>query len=150
LDQLPIFVNLKGRSVILVGEGEMADAKRRLIERAGGICVDADDKDARIAFVAIADEDAARVPADALKARGLLVNVVDRPEICDFTTPAIVDRTPVLVAVGTGGASAGMANALLGQKKGDRVMLAVPTKVDRQQLLLLLLLLLLLILVDNH
>ena len=79
MDQLPIFVNLKGRNVILVGEGEMADAKRRLIERAGGICVNADDMDARIAFVAIADEDAARVSADTLKARGLLVNVVDRP-----------------------------------------------------------------------
>ena len=41
MDQLPIFVNLKGRNVILVGEGEMADAKQRLIERAGGICVNA-------------------------------------------------------------------------------------------------------------
>ena len=112
MDQLPIFVNLKGKNVILVGEGEMADAKRRLIERAGGICVDAGHKDARIAFVAIADEDEACAAADALKARGLLVNVVDRPEICDFTTPAIVDRTPVLVAVGTGGASAGMAKAI--------------------------------------
>jgi len=112
LDQLPIFVNLKDKNVILVGEGEMADAKRRLIERAGGICVDAGDTDARIAFVAIADEDEACAAADELKARGLLVNVVDRPEICDFTTPAIVDRTPVLVAVGTGGASAGMAKAI--------------------------------------
>jgi uroporphyrin-III C-methyltransferase/precorrin-2 dehydrogenase/sirohydrochlorin ferrochelatase len=112
LDQLPIFVNLKGRNVILVGEGEMADAKRRLIQRAGGICVDAGHKDARIAFVAIADEDEACAAADDLKARGLLVNVVDRPEMCDFTTPAIVDRTPVLVAVGTGGASAGMAKAI--------------------------------------
>jgi uroporphyrin-III C-methyltransferase/precorrin-2 dehydrogenase/sirohydrochlorin ferrochelatase len=112
LDQLPIFVNLKGRNVILVGEGEMADAKRRLIERAGGLCVDAGHTDARIAFVAIADEDEACAAADALKARGLLVNVVDRPDICDFTTPAIVDRTPVLVAVGTGGASAGMAKAI--------------------------------------
>ena len=112
MDQLPIFVNLKGRNVILVGEGEMADAKRRLIQRAGGLCVDASHKDARIAFVAIADEDDARAAADDLKARGLLVNVVDRPEICDFTTPAIVDRSPVLVAVGTGGASAGMAKAI--------------------------------------
>lgn len=112
MDQLPIFVNLKGRNVLLVGEGEMADAKRRLIERAGGICVDAGQEDARIAFVAIADEDEACAAADALKARGLLVNVVDRPELCDFTTPAIVDRTPVLVAVGTGGASAGMAKAI--------------------------------------
>ena len=112
MDQLPIFVNLKGRNVILVGEGEMADAKRRLIQRAGGMCVDASHKDARIAFVAIADEDDACAAADDLKARGLLVNVVDRPEMCDFTTPAIVDRSPVLVAVGTGGASAGMAKAI--------------------------------------
>ena len=112
MDQLPIFVNLKGRNVILVGDGDMADAKRRLIERAGGICVDAGDREAKIAFVALEDEDEAFAAADALKARGLLVNVVDRPEACEFTTPALVDRTPVLIAVGTGGASAGMAKAI--------------------------------------
>jgi uroporphyrin-III C-methyltransferase / precorrin-2 dehydrogenase / sirohydrochlorin ferrochelatase len=112
LEQLPIFVNLKGRNVILVGEGEAADAKRRLIERAGGICVDAGDRKARLAFVAVEDEGKALATAEDLKARGLLVNVVDRPEHCDFTTPAIVDRAPVLVAVGTGGASAGMAKSI--------------------------------------
>lgn len=112
MDQLPIFVNLKGQKVILVGDGEAADAKRRLIERAGGQCVDAADRDARIAFVAIEDEAGAIESAEDLKARGLLVNVVDRPDHCDFTTPAIVDRAPVLVAVGTGGASAGMAKAI--------------------------------------
>ncbi len=112
MDQLPIFVNLKGRKVILVGEGDAADAKRRLIERAGGQCVDAGDHDARIAFVALDDEAMALSSAADLKARGLLVNFVDRPEHCDFTTPAIVDRAPVLIAVGTGGASAGMAKAI--------------------------------------
>lgn len=112
MDQLPIFVNLSGRKVILVGEGDAGDAKRRLIERAGGICVDAGDKEARIAFVALEDEAQALATADDLKERGLLVNVVDRPEHCDFTTPAIVDRSPVLIAVGTGGASAGMAKAI--------------------------------------
>lgn len=112
MDQLPIFVNLKGRKVILVGEGDAADAKRRLIERAGGICVDAADSEACLAFVAVDDEAEAIATADDLKARGLMVNVVDRPEHCDFTTPAIVDRSPVLVAVGTGGASAGMAKAI--------------------------------------
>lgn len=112
MDQLPIFVNVKDRKIILVGEGDAADAKRRFIERAGGTCVDAGNREARIAFVAIDDEAQALFAAAHLKARGLLVNVVDRPEHCDFTTPAIVDRTPLLIAVGTGGASAGMAKAI--------------------------------------
>lgn len=112
MEQLPIFVNLKGRKVVLVGEGEVATAKRRLIERAGGICVDAGDSEACLAFVAMDNEAEAIATAADLKARGLLVNVVDRPEHCDFTTPAIVDRSPVLVAIGTGGASAGMAKAI--------------------------------------
>lgn len=112
MDQLPIFLNMKGRKVILVGEGDAADAKRRLVERAGGNCVDAGNSEARIAFVALEDDAAALAAADDLKARGLLVNIVDRPEHCDFTTPAIVDRSPVLIAVGTGGASAGMAKAI--------------------------------------
>ena len=37
-----------------------------------------------------------------LKARGMIVNAVDRPALCDFTTPAIIERDPVLVAIGTG------------------------------------------------
>lgn len=112
MDQLPIFVNLKDRKVILVGDGETAGAKRRLVERAGGECVDVGDSDARLAFVALDDEAGAIAIADTLRARGVFVNVVDRPEHCDFTTPAIVDRAPVLIAVGTGGASAGMAKAI--------------------------------------
>lgn len=109
MDQLPLFVNIGGKPVILVGEGEAADAKRRLIERAGGLCVKEDDPAARIAFVAIEDERLAQAAATRLKMRGMLVNVVDRPKLCDFTVPAIVDRDPLLVAVGTGGASAGLA-----------------------------------------
>jgi len=105
---LPIFVRLSGRAVVLVGEGEAADAKRRLLERAGAVIVREDRAgDARLAVVA--DDEAA---AHRLKARGMLVNVVDRPELCDFTLPAIVDRTPMLIAVGTGGVSAGLAAAV--------------------------------------
>ncbi len=109
MDQLPLFFTIRGKPVILLGEGDAADAKRRLIERAGGICVEEGDADARIAFVAIETRDDAADTASRLKARGLLVNVVDQPDLCDFTTPAIVDRDPLLVAVGTGGASAGLA-----------------------------------------
>lgn len=107
LHSLPLFVRLRGRPVILVGDGEAAEPKRRLLERAGAIVVGEHDPHARLAIVA--DDDAA---VARLKERGVLVNAVDRPELCDFTLPAIVDRAPVLVAIGTGGVSAGLAAAL--------------------------------------
>ena len=112
MHQLPIFLNLTGRTVVLVGEGEAADAKARLITRAGGRIVPAWEQGATIAFVALDDEAEARAAAQALRAHGLLVNVVDRPDLCDFTTPAIIDRAPVTIAIGTGGASAGLAKAV--------------------------------------
>lgn len=106
---LPLFHRVAGQPVIVLGEGEAAEAKRRLVERAGGRVADEDDAAARLAFVACDEpEEAAR----RLRARGLLVNVVDRPELCDFTVPSVLDRAPVLVAIGTGGASAGLAKAL--------------------------------------
>jgi uroporphyrin-III C-methyltransferase / precorrin-2 dehydrogenase / sirohydrochlorin ferrochelatase len=107
MHSLPIFVRLKGRPVALIGDGPAADAKRRLLDRAGAVIV-GEDGAAALAIVANGDE----ATAARLKARGVLVNVVDRPELCDFTLPAIVDRSPVIVAVGTGGASAGLAKAL--------------------------------------
>lgn len=123
MEQLPIFLNLRGRTVVLVGEGEAADAKARLIVRAGGRVVPAWEEGATIAFVALDDENAARAAAQALRARGLLVNVVDRPDLCDFTTPAIVDRAPVTIAIGTGGASAGLAKAVR-----QRIEALLPTR----------------------
>ncbi|WP_373489078.1 bifunctional precorrin-2 dehydrogenase/sirohydrochlorin ferrochelatase, partial [Blastomonas sp.] len=112
MQQLPIFLNLSGRPIILLGDGEAAAAKRRLIERSGGVPVGEDHAGASIAIVAIDDEEEALLAVGRLKARGLLVNAVDRPQLCDFTTPAIIDRDPVLIAIGTGGASAGLAKAL--------------------------------------
>ncbi len=106
LQSLPIFVRLQGRNVILVGEGEAAGAKRRLLDRAGAVVVG---EDAQAALAIVVDDDAA---VARLKARGVLVNAVDRPELCDFTLPAIIDRSPVLIAIGTGGVSAGLAAAL--------------------------------------
>jgi uroporphyrin-III C-methyltransferase/precorrin-2 dehydrogenase/sirohydrochlorin ferrochelatase len=113
LKSLPLFHRVAGQPVIVLGEGPAAQAKRRLVERAGGEVVTEAEagigRGARLAFVATddAERDAAR-----LRAAGLLVNVVDRPELCDFTTPSILDRDPVLIAIGTGGASAGLAKHL--------------------------------------
>jgi uroporphyrin-III C-methyltransferase/precorrin-2 dehydrogenase/sirohydrochlorin ferrochelatase len=108
---LPVWIRIEGRPVILLGEGEAADAKRRLLERSGAI-VAGEEADARLAVVAIEDEADALAAVDRLRARGVLVNAVDRPASCDFTLPAVVDRAPVLVAIGTGGVSAGLAAAL--------------------------------------
>jgi len=103
---------VRGKPVLLVGTGEAADAKARLIAAAGGIVVRRPDPAVRLAFVALDDvEDATRVAA-GLRATGLLVNVVDKPALCDFSVPAIVDRAPVLVAVSSGGASASLSKAL--------------------------------------
>lgn len=112
MHSLPVLLRIRDRPVILLGDGEAAEAKRRLIERAGGRVVDEEDGTARLAIVAIEDDAAAGQAADRLKARGILVNATDRPEHCDFTLPAIVDRDPVLIAIGTGGASAGLAKAV--------------------------------------
>ena len=111
LQSLPLFVRLAGRPVILLGEGEAADAKRRLLDRAGADVV-GEDAAASLAIVAIDDEDEALAAVARLKARGILVNAVDRSAYCDFTLPAIVDRAPVLIAIGTSGVSAGLAAAL--------------------------------------
>ncbi len=109
IHSLPLFHRIAGQPVILLGEGEAGEAKRRLIERAGGVIVSEDDEQARLAFVALEHPDEA---AARLKARGLLVNVTDRADLCDFTVPSLLERGPVLVAVGTGGVSAGLAKAL--------------------------------------
>lgn len=116
IETLPLFHRIAGQPVVVLGMGDAAQAKRRLVERAGGLVVDdlqeGIDKGARLAFISHEDDGAAQ--ADAIRARcaGLLVNATDRPALCDFTVPSILDRSPVLIAVGTGGASAGLAKHL--------------------------------------
>ncbi|MBX7526163.1 precorrin-2 dehydrogenase/sirohydrochlorin ferrochelatase family protein [Qipengyuania vesicularis] len=113
MHSLPLFHRIAQTRVVVVGDGAMADAKKRLIERAGGIpCAETEIHHARLGFVALEDERAAEQAALRLKRAGLLVNVADRPDLCDFTLPSVLDRDPVLVAVSTGGASAGLAKHL--------------------------------------
>jgi uroporphyrin-III C-methyltransferase / precorrin-2 dehydrogenase / sirohydrochlorin ferrochelatase len=110
LAALPLFHRVAGTRVVVLGDGPAGEAKRRLVERAGGICcAETEAHHARLAFVALDDPRAAEAAALRLRTKGLLVNVADRPELCDFIVPSILDRDPMLVAVSTGGASAGLA-----------------------------------------
>lgn len=118
---LPLSFDIQGKPVIVVGQGDMADARVRLVQAAGGTPLrltpdaGADTLPAcasRLAFVAVADAAAAECWAHALKERGYAVNVTDRPDLCDFQVPAIVDRGAVSIAIATGGRSASLAKAL--------------------------------------
>jgi uroporphyrin-III C-methyltransferase/precorrin-2 dehydrogenase/sirohydrochlorin ferrochelatase len=136
---LPIFMDLERRDVLLVGGGEKALGKLRLLMRTGGrIDVIAEamspglrelaaggqvalinrrfrPDDARgKALVIAADDIAQRNREVAAAVRGLPVpiNVVDAPELSNVIVPAIVDRDPVVVAIGTEGTAPVIAREL--------------------------------------
>ncbi|MGB3739593.1 MAG: NAD(P)-dependent oxidoreductase [Pontixanthobacter sp.] len=110
---LPLLHRIAGTRVVVIGEGEMGEAKARMVARAGGTpCAETEAHHARLAFIALDDGRAAEAAAKRLRDKGLLVNVADRPDLCDFTSPSILDRDPVLIAIGTSGASAGLAKQL--------------------------------------
>ncbi len=131
LNAFPVFVRVEGRVVVIVGNGDEALAKARLIaQSSAAIRVVADQPDhalaawmaandatqvaapydasvldgAVLAFAATGDETLDRRISDDARALAIPVNAVDRPECCDFFTPALVNRAPVAVAIGTEGA----------------------------------------------
>ena len=121
MDAFPAFFPLAGRSVAIAGEGEGAEAKARLFVGSPATVVRLDNIAAlnptsyagmALAFIAGDDEVWARQAADAARAAHVPVNVVDRPALCDFTTPSIIDRGAVVAAIGTGGASPMLATML--------------------------------------
>src|SRR5262249_8057779 len=56
----------------------------------------------RLVYAATGDGALDALVSDAARAKGIPVNVVDEPELSTFIMPAIVDRAPVTVAIGTG------------------------------------------------
>ncbi|MEO8114371.1 MAG: bifunctional precorrin-2 dehydrogenase/sirohydrochlorin ferrochelatase [Phenylobacterium sp.] len=120
MDAFPAFFPLAGRKVVIAGSGEAAEAKARLFDGSPARLVRIDGEaacspkayaGAILAFVAGNKTFAKRAAAAARKAH-VPVNVVDRPELCDFTTPAVIDRGEVVAAIGTGGASPMLATLL--------------------------------------
>src|SRR5579863_2279747 len=139
MDHFPIFLNVKGRPVLVAGGGGLAAQRiRQLLSAAAEVWVVAPalnseleqyrkDGSVRYAgpdFPAVeglnpiaafgASEDAALNHAlhAWAQARRIPVHVVDRPDLCTFIMPAIVDRSPLVVAVSTGGHSPTLARLL--------------------------------------
>ena len=132
MDYLPIFLDLKGKKVIVTGGGTVA---ARRVERAlsAGAHVDVycekltgefaelaenehlahhtrevgleDMKGCVVAYGATEDEIKDQLLVELANKAGVLVNIADVPESCDFITPSIVDRDPMILAISTGGAS---------------------------------------------
>ena len=120
MDAFPAFFPLKNRKVVIAGSGEAAEAKARLFDGSPAQVVRVEGEDALtiesysgalLAFI-VGDEDFARKAARAAALAKCIVNTVDRPDLSDFTTPAIVDRGEVVAAIGTGGASPMLATML--------------------------------------
>lgn len=108
----PIFLDLQGRTALVVGQGERAEAKIAALTAAGatvephaGMPDAACLRAATVVFVCVEDRDLAAAVAERAAVERVPVNVVDRPDISTFVMPAIVDRGDVVVAVGTGGAA---------------------------------------------
>lgn len=121
MDAFPAFFPLAGRKVVIAGSGEPALAKLRLLESSPAQLVRLEGPEALLpgayagavlVFIADPDEAFCRSAHAAAKAARALVNVADKPELCDFTTPAVVDRGEVVAAIGTGGASPMLATML--------------------------------------
>ncbi len=118
MDYFPVFLDLRGRRALVVGVGEAAERKADALRRAGAEVLARPGFDAAdLEGCAIAiGADAASATLEALsaaaQARGIPVNVVDQPALCSYITPSLVDRSPLMVAVGSGGAAPVLARLL--------------------------------------
>ena len=139
MDYLPLFHNLKGRRVVVVGGGEIALRKVRLVQEAGALitliakdfCADllamnASDSeqgdnalelitaayehqhllqypDAVLVIAATNDAELNRLVSEHAQSSNMLSNVVDDPGFSTVIFPSIVDRSPIQVAISSGG-----------------------------------------------
>ena len=111
MQTLPVFLDVKGKHCLLVGEGEVALRKRRLLDKAGASVFAVSDHfteehlDGAVLVVAASVDDVLNERVSrAAQLRNIPVNVVDRPALCTFIFPSIVERGPITVAISSGGA----------------------------------------------
>ncbi len=132
-------MNLRGRKVLVVGAGTVAAAKAEALLRAGAEvhvvapratqwvreraseerlswhCREFMSEDLQDKFLAVVATDSQRVNQEIFRMaqnQGVLCNVVDDPEHCDFFYPAVVRRGPLQIAISTAGLSPALAHRL--------------------------------------
>lgn len=143
MQAFPLFLSTTGRSVLVFGAGAEAAAKLRLLVKteasiwliapsidSAEIALDALPQvkhlaadpltaplpsDALFAYAAIGERALDAAIAQRMRGLGILVCAADQPEVSDFITPAIVDRDPVVVAIGTEGSAPMLARRLKAQ-----------------------------------
>jgi uroporphyrin-III C-methyltransferase/precorrin-2 dehydrogenase/sirohydrochlorin ferrochelatase len=158
MQYLPIFLNVRAQNCLIVGGGEVAYRKAVLLDKSGarlrvvapditGVLetlvitgagelhrrpfVEADLDGVFLVVAATDDEEVNAAVSTAAKARGLPVNVVDKPSLCSFIVPSIVDRSPVVIAISSGGTS-----PVLTRKLKEKIEVLVPAAYGRLALLL--------------
>ncbi|RDV05786.1 uroporphyrinogen-III C-methyltransferase [Undibacter mobilis] len=142
LSRLPVFFALSGKRVVLVGGSHAAAWKAELMSAAGArvevfaeafsdemraVALDPPDGEivlierawtpddvygAAIAIGAFEVDEGAAVFAQAARAHGIPVNVIDKPAFCDFSFGAIVNRSPLVIGISTDGAAPVFAQAI--------------------------------------
>ena len=145
MDFFPIFFDIKQKPTLVIGGGEVAARKVSLLLKAQSVVTvvspelsreladwqeegrlthiarDFDDADIEkpVLVIAATDDREVNKKVSALaQARGIPVNVVDDPALCSFITPSIVDRSPVQIAISTGGASPVLARMIRTKLEG--------------------------------
>lgn len=139
MDLFPIFLRLQDRRCVVVGGGEIAARKVSLLHKAGAavtvvsphLCPalaaqletgaldwiqarfdPAHLEDATLVIAATDDPMVNRQVSEAAQAHRIPVNVVDAPELCTFFMPSIIDRSPIVVAISSGGTAPILARLL--------------------------------------
>jgi len=132
MDHLPIFLDVNGKRTLIVGNGVSAARKADLLLRAGSDLtivapelgeelsqlaetytfkhqvtelVAGDLNGCMVVFGCDGDDSVNQRLRKFAAAAGIMINVSDRTEECDFIMPAVVDRTPLLIAISSGGTS---------------------------------------------
>ncbi|HEY0093867.1 MAG TPA: bifunctional precorrin-2 dehydrogenase/sirohydrochlorin ferrochelatase [Archangium sp.] len=135
----PVCLRLRGKRVLLVGAGNIADERGQQLADAGAVLrvvapsvspairrlaqegrlelaerawAPGDVRGHHVVFVATDDRRVSEAVADEARALGIWVNAADIPELCDFTLPSVGRRGPIVVAVSTSGQAPALARRL--------------------------------------